>query len=278
MTTLTIRDVPLFVKVVGQGYPLVLIHGGPGQDHTSLLALQPCADRHTLVYYDQRANGRSGGKTESMTWENLTADAEALRQELGFDTWAVLGHSFGGNVALEYALRYPHSLTHLILMDTCGDASWSQHNAPELLARRGFNAAAVQAARRFFTGQLVPREFFPVTMKYARAYYYNSSMWAMILGILKGFGLVPRPEAAIFGFGHLLPGWTVMDRLHEIRLPTLVLAGRDDFLFPPEHQVALAAGIPGAKLEFIERAGHEAPSERPAEVIRALRDFLAGTE
>ena len=65
-----------------------------------------------------------------------------------------------------------------------------------------------------------------------------------------------------------------MDRLSEIKVPTLVLAGRDDFLFPPEHQVVLAGGIPDAQLEIIERAGHEAPSERPAEIIQAIRDFM----
>ena len=74
-----------------------------------------------------------------MTWENLTADADALRQKLGFETWAVLGHSFGGHVALEYALRYPDSLSHLVLLDTGGDSRWAQQNAPELLAKRGFS-------------------------------------------------------------------------------------------------------------------------------------------
>src|SRR5512136_3020876 len=162
MTTMSIRDVSLFVKVMGQGYPLVLMHGGPGLDHTSLLSLQPCADQFTLIFYDHRCNGRSeGADVSSMTWENLTADAEALRQTLGLDKWAVLGHSFGGMVALEYALRYPSSLSHLILMDTCGDARWVQHNAPELLAKRGYSADVVQAARRFFNVQLAPKEFFP---------------------------------------------------------------------------------------------------------------------
>ena len=278
MTKMQIRDVSLFVKVIGQGYPLVLMHGGPGLDHTSLLALQPLADQFTLIFYDHRCNGRSeGADVTSMTWENLTADAEALRQTLGFDKWAVLGHSFGGYVALEYALRYPQTLSHLILMDTAGDAGWAHQNAPELLAKRGYSAAAVQAARRFFSGQLTPREFFPLSMKYARAYYYNGSLWAMVRGIVKGHDLKARPEASVFASAHLLPGWTVMDRLSEINVPTLVMAGRDDFLFPPEHQVALRAGIPNAQLELIERAGHEAPSERPAEVIRAVTDFMATT-
>lgn len=275
MTTRSIRDASLFVKVIGQGYPLALMHGGPGLDHTSLLPLQPCADQFTLIYYDHRCNGRSTGvDVSSMTWENLAADADALCQALGFDRWAVLGHSFGGHVALEYALRYPHRLSHLILMDTGGDSWWSQHNAPELLAKRGFNAAAVQAARRFFNGRLEPDEFFRITMKYARAYYYNASLWTMARSVFHGLDLKARPEAAIFGYSKLLPGWTVMERLGEIDAPTLVMAGRDDFLFPPECQVALAGGISNAKLEFIERAGHEAPSERPDEVMRAIRDFV----
>jgi len=273
MTTISIRGVPLFVKVIGEGYPLVLMHGGPGLDHTSLLALQPGKDQFSMVFYDHRGNGRSGGEVESMTWENLTADADDLRQTLGFDQWVVLGHSFGGMVALEYAFRYPQSLSHLILMDTCGDARWVQ-NAPEVLAKRGYNANSVQAARRFFNGQMAPKEFFPVTMKYARAYYYNSSLWRMIQNVVKGFDLKARPEAAIFGYSKLLPGWTVMDRLSEIKVPTLILAGRDDFLFPPEHQVALADGIADAQLEIIERAGHEAPSEKPDEVLQAVRKFI----
>src|SRR5918994_6298515 len=131
-TTMPIRDVSLFVKVVGGGYPLVLMHGGPGADHYSMLPFRRCADRFTLIFYDLRCNGRSeGAPVSSMTWENLTADADALRQRLGFERWAVLGHSFGGHVDLEYALRYPDSLSHLVLLDTGGDNHWSRHNALE---------------------------------------------------------------------------------------------------------------------------------------------------
>jgi hypothetical protein len=82
-------------------------------------------------------------------------------------------------------------------------------------------------------------------------------------------------EALIFAGRELWKGWTVMDRLGEITVPTLVLAGRDDFQFPPEHQVELAAGIPNARLEIIERAGHNAHSERPAEVMEAVKDFIS---
>ena len=84
-----------------------------------------------------------------------------------------------------------------------------------------------------------------------------------------------RPEALIFGYSQLLTGWTVMNRLSEIKVPTLVMAGRYDFLFPPEHQAILADRLPNAELVLIERAGHNPQMERTAEVIRAIRDFMA---
>lgn len=277
MTTMSIRDVSLFVNVIGNGYPLALMHGGPGLDHTSLLPLQPLADQFTLIFYDHRCNGRSeGADGSSMTWENLTADADCLRQALGFDQWAVLGHSFGGNVALEYALRYPHSLSHLILMDTSGDARWAQHNAAEILAKRGYNTAAVQATRRFFNGQLTPSEFMTTLMKFMRAYFYRNYLLMMAHEVFSP-GLKPkmRPEPLIFANSQLLPGWNVMHRLGEIKVPTLVMSGREDFLYPPECEALLANGIAHAQLEIIEFASHNPQMERPAEVIQIMRRFMA---
>lgn len=275
MTHMQIRDVSLFVKVIGQGYPLVLMHGGPSLDHTTLLPLQPLADQFTLIFYDHRCNGRSdGAEVSSMTFENLTADADALRQKLGFDQWAVLGQSFGGNVALEYALRYPQSLSHLVLINTGGDQWWVNHNAPEILAKRGYSESAVAAARRFYNGQLDPDEVFPTVQKFLKAYNYNNSLRRVAKDIVLGHMPKMRPEALVFGYSQLLKGWTVMDRLGEIKVPTLVMAGRHDFLFPPEHQAILTDRLPNARLEIIECAGHNPQSERPAEVIELVKGFL----
>ncbi len=278
MTTISIRGANLFVKVVGHGYPLVLMHGGPGADHTTMLPFRRCADRFTLVFYDHRCNGRStGAEITSMTWDNLTGDAEALRQALGFQKWAVLGHSFGGMVALEYALRYPQSLSHLMLLDTCGDIGWAQEMAPELLAQRGYSPDVVSTARRFLNGQITPGEMLPSLMRLGRAYNPHTSLLQMLPMLVSGLRAKLRPEALIFGFSQSLRGWSVMERLGEIQVPTLVLAGRDDFQFPPEHQTALAAGIPNARLEIIERAGHNAHEERTAKVMQVVRDFMNGS-
>ena len=275
MTTISIRGVSLFVQVIGEGYPIVLMHGGPGQDYTTLMSLKPLADQHTLIFYDHRSNGRSDAPVSSMTWENLCADADALREELGFEKWAVLGHSFGGHVALEYALRYAQNLSHLVLMDTGGDQWWVQQNAPELLARRGYGASAVQAARRFYNGQITADEYFKTVLKFFKAYYYRINPLGFIRDIVSGPRVKFRSEATIFGYSQLLDGWTVMDRLGEIKVPTLVVAGRHDFLFPPEHQAVLSDRLPNAQLTLIERAGHNPQMEHPAEVIQAIRGFMA---
>jgi pimeloyl-ACP methyl ester carboxylesterase len=278
MTTISIRGISLFVQLMGQGDPLVLMHGGPGQDYTTLLPLKPLADQYSLIFYDHRCNGQSdSAPMSSMTMENLCADADALREELGFERWAVLGHSFGGNVALEYALRYPQSLSHLLLMNTGADQWWVQQNAPDILAKRGYSASAVQAARRFYNGQITADQYFPIVLKFFKAYYYRFNLLGLLHEILSGPGAKFRPEATIFGYSQLLDGWTVMDRLSEIKVPTLVIAGRHDFLFPPEHQAILADRLPNAHLVLIERAGHNPQMEQPAAVIQEIRDFLTAT-
>ena len=274
---LKIRDVSLSAEVIGHGYPLVLMHGGPSLDHFTLLPFRQLADRFTLIFYDHRCNGRSAdAAVSSMTWENLTADAEALRQELGFDRWAVLGHSFGGMVALEYALRYPASLSHLVLLDTGGDSWWPQHNAADLLARRGYSPKKAELVRRWENGEFTPREYFPIAMRIGDVYCHGSFLWQTVHDAILTQGRSKlRPEAWIFTGRELWKDWTVMDRLGEISAPTLVMAGRDDVFFPPEHQGQLAAGIPRARLRIIERAGHVPYSERPAEVMAAIRGFIS---
>jgi pimeloyl-ACP methyl ester carboxylesterase len=270
-----IRDVSLHVDVVGHGYPLLLMHGGPSADHWTLSAFRRCADQFTLIFYDHRCNGRSwGAPVSTMTWENLTADADALRERLGFEQWAVLGHSFGGHVALEYALRYPDRLSHLVLLDTGGDGRWGRQNAPELLAERGYGPEKVELVRRWFHGEFAPREYFPIFMRIGGAYNHHPVLGPARVVLHGGWRSKMQPEALIFAGRHLMKGWTVMDRLGEITAPTLVVAGRDDFVFPPDCQRELASGIPNAQLKIIERAGHNPHDERTAEVMRAVRDFI----
>jgi len=271
-----IRDVSLYVDVVGEGHPLLLMHGGPSADLWSLSSFRQCADQFTLVFYDHRCNGRSvGAPVTSMTWENLTADADAMREMLGFDRWAVLGHSFGGHVALEYTLRYPDRVSHLVLLDTGGDGHWARQNAPVLLAKRGYSPKKVELVRRWFTGEFTPKQYPGIFLRIGDAYCYGPSWPLLIRDVIHGgWRSRLRPDAFIFAGRHLLKGWTVMDRLGEITVPTLVMGGGDDFVFPPECQRELAAGIPHARLQIIEHAGHNPHDEQTTGVMQAVRGFI----
>jgi proline iminopeptidase len=216
-----------------------------------------------------------GADVSTMTWDNLTSDADALRAELGFERWSVLGHSFGGHVALEYALRYPERLSQLVLLDTGGDSWWSLVNAGDHLARHGFSPEIADLARRFLNGRIEPREFLPDLARLGGAYNPHTTLAMLARDMLGGaWRTRARPRALMFAARHLMPGWTVMDRLPEIQAPTLVLAGRDDFIFPPEHQAELAAGIPGARLQILEGAGHNPQMEQLDALIDAIREFI----
>lgn len=271
-----IRDIELFVEVLGQGYPLVLMHGAPSTDHHTLHPFRRCADQFTLIFYDHRCNGHSQGPAlSSLTWDNLTADADALRKRLGFERWAVLGHSFGGHVALEYALRYPDRLSHLVLLDTAGDARWYA-KAAERLTERGFDPKRVELVRRWFSGEFTRKEYFPIFMQIADLYLYDPSWRNSLRGVMHGgWRMRIRPDVLVYAHRHLVPGWTVLDRLGEITVPTLVMAGREDFVFPPESQRELAQGIPGARLELIDRAGHNPYDEQTAQVMTMVRQFIS---
>jgi proline iminopeptidase len=209
--------------------------------------------------------------------ENLTADADALRQTLGFEKWAVLGHSFGGYVAMEYALRYPQSISHLLLVDTGAENSLAQENAAKVLAQRGFDAETVEICRRHFNGQCEPNEVFRNLMKLSNAYNPYTNLPQLLHMLFWGVRTKLQPETLIYSETHFLKGWTIKARLGEIEVPTLVIAGREDFIFPPEFQEELVAAIPNARLVLIDRAGHNPHDEQPAGTLAAVRSFLAAT-
>ena len=145
-----------------------------------------------------------------------------------------------------------------------------------MLASRGYKPQKVELVRRWFTGEFPPRQMPLILMRIGSAYYSRPSLGLVARELIRGqWRSKMRPEPMIFAGRHLLSGWTVMDRLGEITAPTLIIAGRDDFIFPPQHQRELAAAIPRARLQIIDRAGHNPHAEQPAEVMQAVRDFIS---
>ena len=117
--TLNVNGVSLVYDEAGQGTAFVTLHGGPGMSGRGgdWASFQPLADSFRLVSYDQRGSSESEG-AEPYSHAQFVADLEALRQELRLGQMVLLGGSYGGFIALEYALTYPQNLHALILRDT----------------------------------------------------------------------------------------------------------------------------------------------------------------
>jgi proline iminopeptidase len=118
-------DVPIYCKSIGEGPPLVLLHGGPGSNHQYFLPwVLGLARSHRLVLIDQRGCGRSGPASDPRryTLDAMVDDLETVRDALGLGRMALLGHSFGGLLAQAYAVRHAARLSHLVLVGTASTA------------------------------------------------------------------------------------------------------------------------------------------------------------
>jgi proline iminopeptidase len=268
-----VDSVDLFHVEMGRGLPCLVMHGGLGVDHTQFReGLDPLGDVARLVYHDHRGNGRSSRPpVETLTLERLAADADALRDHLGLDKVAVLGHSYGGCLALQYALRYPHRLSHLLLVGTT--AAWDYTDEIMVqLQRRGLSAAVLTAFldvagddaefarnQKLVAATLGFRTFDPERVERL----FSSTVWS---------------AAACVRSRELMAACNVVSRLGEIDVPTLILVGRHDFFCPPSQAGRMHRGIRASEMVVLERSGHY-PFVEEAEAFRdRVRDWLGSHE
>lgn len=128
----------LYVETQGTGRPVLVIHGGLGLDHTYFQPwLDPLAQQFQLVYPDLRGNGRSAPVAESdYTYDKIIDDLDALRSALGFKQWIVIGHSAGGAVAQLYAIKYPGTVSQLVLLDANPATVLGNADGAQLVAKK----------------------------------------------------------------------------------------------------------------------------------------------
>lgn len=264
-----LNETELFHLRVGQGLPSLVMHGGLGLDHTYLHPwLDPLADLLQLVYYDHRGNGRSGRPpVETLNHEQLSKDADALRDRLGFARVAVLGHSYGGFISLEYALRYPERLSHLILIDTAPAYYYGaeiraklklKSPTPQMLAALRSPTPSRNAELKRIFHTVLPLYFHRFDPKLAHRLFAE---------IIWSASAAARNE-------HLLPAYNVVSRLTEIQIPTLILVGRDDFVCPPSQAELMHEHITNSELVVLEQSGHFPFVEEPDVFFRSIRSWL----
>jgi len=269
-----VNGTELYVEERGDGIPLIAIHGGLGFDHGYLKQmLGPLEGTFRVIYFDQRGNGRSQRvPLETITIRQLADDVDALREALGLERVAVLGHSYGGFVALQYATKHPERISHLICVDTSPGAF---EPTPDEFAERpdpSWITPEVEAAMAVYSAgpPTTDEDFVAILPKVVAVYLYKTPA-AELAGVL-GKAVVSA-DAMIRGF-EALEGWSVASELGRIACPTLVLCGRYDLQCTPECAKRLSTAIPDADLVWFEESGHFPWIEEPGAFEAAIRGWL----
>lgn len=253
--------------------PLVCLHGGPGSSHHYFGRLEPLAERgRALVLYDQvGCGGSSRPPIEELGVEVFVEELSNLRRALHLDEVCVLGTSWGGMLAIEYALTRPDGLKALVLSSTLADAeTWAVEAArlrdelpephAEALRTAALDDPAYAAADRLFASRYVCRLQEAEELRRwdeARNPEVYRGMWG------------PN-EWTITG---RLAGWDVRDRLHEIEVPILLTAGRHD-LCTPRVLEQLREGFPGAAVRIFDNSSHTPFLEEADSYVELLERFL----
>ena len=278
-----------FLREVGSGPPIVVLHGGPDFDHTYLLPeLDRLANSFHLVYYDQRGRGRSaaGVRAEDVTLESELEDLDAIRRKVGLEAIAVLGHSWGCVLALEYAVRRPGRGSHVILLNP---APASHRDLlllrRELAARRApadlERMKSLAASGRYRQGDVeTESEYYRLHFKPGlyRAEHVDEIVGRLRTHFTPGTILLARAiEARLWDETWHREDYDLLPKLRALDIPTLVLHGDHD-LIPIEVAQHVADAIPGARLRVLPRCGHFSFLEAPDEVRGSINELFARPE
>ena len=135
----SINGTELFVKTMGKGEPILIVHGGPGLSHDYYLPhLESLAQDHQLIFYDQRVSGASlmNVDSSSINLDAFIEDIEALRKKFGIRVINLMAHSFGGLIAMNYAIKYPEKVKRLMLINSISASSEINMQSNQILGVR----------------------------------------------------------------------------------------------------------------------------------------------
>ncbi len=286
------HGVLIYYVAFGTGSPLVVVHGGPGADHTYFLPyLLPLARTHRLIFIDERGSGRSQHlqDTSLYTVENMVEDVEDVRQALKLGKISLLGHSYGGVLAQAYALKYQQNLTHLILNSTF--PSTRQMN--EVLAREKAQMPPaklkrlneLEAAGLFGKGEAWEHGRYPAeyaTLAWGPGYFPftygarpdpNYDPLGQLIGTSWELYRVMWGEHGEFIIDGNLKSVEYVDRLQGIHVPTLIMAGDHDEC-DPSLSLEMSAKIADSKLVILPNSGHMNFVDQPELWQKTVEEFL----
>ncbi len=277
----------VWYRIVGGGasrerIPLMILHGGPGAPHDYLENLQELAsETRRVVFYDQLGCGHSDHPDDpTLCYVARFADElEVVRRELGLGTVHILGQSWGGMLAQEYALRQPRGLVSLILANTTSSIPmWvaeanrlRQQLPPEVNATLLLHEEAGTTDSQEYLDAM--QVFYDRHVCHVRPYPDYVKRGFDQIGFVYNYMNGPS-EFYIVG---IIKDWDRTHRLSEIRVPTLIISGRYDESTPLLNEV-LHRGIPGSEWVVLENSSHLAHVEEPELYMQTVRAFLERVE
>jgi pimeloyl-ACP methyl ester carboxylesterase len=262
MPQLLLPDVDLHYEVYGDGAPLVLIPGFAAGAWIWSKQIGPLATKFRVVTFDPRGIGKSSFKGETITMRLLAADTAALLQALSIERAHVLGVSFGGFVAQEFALAYPDATRSLSLC--CTSYGGPKHVAPSL-----DTLTAVLSTDGFNTEGRIRRNLLPAfSPDFARS---QPNQVDEVIKLRLENPIVEEAYRAQLAAGL---GFNAELRVGAIKAPTLVLSGDADAIVPAQNSRNLAAQIPGARLRLVAGGSHLFFIEQSDDFNRTVVEFL----
>jgi len=251
----------LYHEVHGDGEPLLCVAGLTCDTLVWIPQIQAFAAAHRTVIFDNRDAGQSSMAESGYEIADMARDAIALADELGLESFHLLGVSMGGAIAQEIALQAPDRVRTLTLAVTFADGGPYARRLAEV-----WSARVRQVSYEQHVDELM-------LLNHSQAFYENAEMVEFIRAAMLGN---PHPQPAE-AFGRQLSacaGQDTLDRLGSLTMPTHVIGGEYDILIPIWKSRAIADAIPGAKLTVLTAAPHGLTIERAEEFNAAVLEFI----
>ncbi|HEY6059066.1 MAG TPA: proline iminopeptidase-family hydrolase [Gemmatimonadales bacterium] len=266
----------VWYRVVGGGprTPLLVLHGGPGVPSTYLKPLAALGDERPVVFYDQLGAGKSDHPSDTTLWrmDRYLAELARVREALGLGEVHLYGHSWGGVLALDYALARPAGLRSLILGGAVVDAQRYLHDNDSLIGTLPDSVARVLRSEPPDAPTHSPA-FPPAYLEYLRRFFARRQPWSPELD--SAVRLMDNSSSR--AMGSFMQSYDRTDRLGEVAVPTLFLVGRYDPI-TPEATRDYQARVAGSELVVFDSTGHLPMQDEPERYVAVLRRFLHEVE
>lgn len=280
------RDTRLYFDIDGAGLvpehgamrqrpEAMLIHGGPGGDHSGFKpAMSPLSDTMQVVYFDHRGQGRSErGDPARYTLDENVEDMEALRRHLGLGPIVSIGTSYGGMVGMAHAARYPEAVSRLILVVTAAHGGFMAR-AQELVEQRG-TPEQKAVCRTLWQGAFQTPDELRHYYDVMGPLYSKRHDPAQAAAVRLRSEPSPEPLNRAFGPDGFLRHFDLRPELARIAAPTLIIAGHHDWICPPEFSEEIHRLIPGSRLEIFEDSSHSIRADEPERLLQRIRAFVS---